>query len=132
MSDFSSLSPEYQRRAVLQRSGSEKPFDLLAIQPSDNVLDLGCGPGHLTKKIRELANRTVVGVDPAEGIIAQARQNVSDASTSFYVCDAESLDFVDVFDVIFCNSVFQWLRNPERALHNCFRALRARGAFVPD
>lgn len=127
MSDFSNLSPEYQHRAVLQQSASEKLFELLAIQPSDDVLDLGCGPGHLTKRIRELTNKTVVGVDPAEGMIAQSRQNVSDPSISFYVCDAESLDFANTFDVIFCNSVFQWFRNPEHALRNCFRAVRAHG-----
>jgi len=59
--------------------------------------------------------------------IVQFREMFHYLSRPQYVCDAESLDFVDVFDLIFCNSAFQWFRNPGRALRNCFRALRAHG-----
>jgi trans-aconitate methyltransferase len=51
MSTFATLSARYQQRATLQQSASQTLFALLAIQPTEAVLDLGCGPGHLTCQI---------------------------------------------------------------------------------
>ncbi len=37
------------------------------------------------------------------------------------------MDYEEYFDVIFCNSSFQWFRDPEKAIENCYRALRKGG-----
>jgi trans-aconitate methyltransferase len=127
MSNFTQISSEYQHRAILQKSASEKLFDLLALRQGEKVLDLGCGPGHLTRKIRDLTDCAVLGIDPSEGMIAEARRNCLGLGIAFEVCAAESLDANELFDVVFCNSAFQWLRDPPSALHNCYRALRRDG-----
>ena len=41
--------------------------------------------------------------------------------------EAEFLDMPGRFDVIFCNSAFQWFQQPLRALQACARALRPGG-----
>jgi trans-aconitate methyltransferase len=45
----------------------------------------------------------------------------------FSNADAESLECRESYDVIFCNSAFQWVREPRQALGNCFAALREGG-----
>ncbi len=44
----------------------------------------------------------------------------------FYVLRAEEMDFREEFDVIFCNSAFQWFK-PDEVLPRCYRALRKNG-----
>jgi len=37
------------------------------------------------------------------------------------------MNYKDRFDVIFCNSVMQWFREPQRGVKNCYTALRKDG-----
>jgi trans-aconitate 2-methyltransferase len=129
MSDFTTIAPNYQQTAVLQKSASERLFDMLDIGRKLDVLDLGCGPGNLTQKIRSATDGLVVGIDPSAGMIAGAQRDATPDIT-FYVGDAESLHMVGQFDAIFCNSAFQWFRDPRRAVVNCFNALRPGGRIA--
>ena len=129
MSDFSSIAPKYRQTATLQKSAAERVFDLLAIGPAEAVLDLGCGTGHLTNQIRQKTSGKVLGLDPAEGMIAEARRQAA-ADVEFQVGTAEELDRPDSFDAIFCNSAFQWFRDPPRVLANCLNALRPGGRMA--
>jgi len=45
----------------------------------------------------------------------------------YEIKSAEEMNYEDCFDVIFCNSAFQWFKEPEKALKNCYRALRRNG-----
>jgi trans-aconitate methyltransferase len=127
MNPFTSLAPDYARRAVVQRSASGPLFELLAIGPLEDVLDLGCGPGHLTRRIRELTAGAVWGVDPSPGMIAEALRQPDAAGMTFHLGAAEEFDRPAAFDVVFCNSAFQWFRDPAQALARCFRNLRPGG-----
>jgi ubiquinone/menaquinone biosynthesis C-methylase UbiE len=55
---------------------SEKLLDGLVIRPTDRVVELGCGPGGLSRRImRRLGEGGVlVGVDRTEGLLNQARE----------------------------------------------------------
>ena len=130
MSNFTRISPKYQNMAALQKSASERLFEILDVQQPDDVLDLGCGPGHLTHRIRTLTDGTVVGIDRSQGMIEEARHTYSSATISFRVGEAETLDAVDEFDAIFCNSAFQWFRDASLAVTNCYRALRSGGRIA--
>jgi methylase of polypeptide subunit release factors len=50
--NFSRLAADYAKKALVQRSAAETLMGLLGIGEQDDVLDLGCGTGHLTKRIR--------------------------------------------------------------------------------
>lgn len=102
-------------------------FELLAPGKTESVLDLGCGPGHLTRKIRDWTTGAVFGVDPSEAMIAKARRNCQHLAVTFLTARAETFETSQVFDVIFCNSTFQWFSDPSRALANCHRVLRPGG-----
>ena len=58
---------------------SERLLDDLAIRPTDRVVELGCGPGNLTKRILARLGKqgVVVGVDTTAGLLDQARSKLA-------------------------------------------------------
>ncbi len=129
MSNFTTIAPKYQQTATLQKSASEHLLDMLAISRTDDVLDLGCGTGHITQAIRLQTDGFVVGIDPSEGMIVEARCNFGQ-NVAFHVGSAEGLNMPGQFDAIFCNSAFQWFRQPSLAVSNCHAALRTGGRIA--
>jgi SAM-dependent methyltransferase len=53
---------------------SERLLDRLALRPTDRVVELGCGPGGLTRRILQRLgpDGVVVGVDASPGLLEQA------------------------------------------------------------
>jgi ubiquinone/menaquinone biosynthesis C-methylase UbiE len=130
MADFSEISKKYENDSVVQKSASEILFDLLEIQPQDDVLDLGCGTGHLSRCIRDKTSGRVVGVDASAGMIEKAREKFAGQDISFCVCSADQLAYQNEFDIIFCNSAFQWFANPARAIKACHDSLKDTGKIA--
>jgi trans-aconitate methyltransferase len=125
--DFTKIAVRYERDSLIQKSAAEKLIGLLDIQRNDDVLDLGCGTGALTRKIRAMTDGNVVGVDPSSGMISEAGNGRQGMGITYEVRTAEELDHRDRFTVIFCNSAFQWFRDVGRALKNCRTALLKGG-----
>ena len=130
MSNFTDISKHYRHNAELQKSAGEQLFGMTVINRTDDVLDLGCGPGHLTAAIRKLTDGRVIGIDPSKGMIEKAEAAYPDQRISFLIGDAEHLDMADAVDVIFCNSTLQWFRDMNRAIANCCRALHSGGRMA--
>ncbi len=125
---FTEISIRYEKDSLIQKSAAERLLGLLDIQEFEAVLDLGCGTGNLTRRIRQLTSGPVTGVDPSPGMIESARsssQMISDIA--FIHAAAEEITFRESFDVIFCNSAFQWFTSPRQALIVCHAALRPCG-----
>ncbi len=125
--NFSEIAPRYEKNSLIQKSASENLISLINIGKDDDVLDLGCGTGHLSERIREMTNGKVVGIDPSEGMIKAARQRFDGLDITFEVKNAEEMRYRESFDIIFCNSVFQWFKRLVLVLENCYRALRSGG-----
>jgi len=125
--DFSRIAKEYEGNSLVQRSASDILLDLIKINPDDDVLDLGCGTGSLTRKIRELTKGRVVGIDPSEGMIKEAVRQSKGLEIVYERIPAEEIDYREEFTLIVSNSSLQWFRNPEKAIKNCYRALREGG-----
>ena len=125
--DFSKIATKYEDYSLVQKSAADTLFKLLEIGNSDDVLDLGCGVGNLTRKIREITKVRVVGIDPSEGMIREAIEKNRDFDITFEIRSAEEMDYKDCFDVIFCNSVLQWFKDPQKAVENCYTALHKGG-----
>ncbi len=130
VSDFSKIAGHYRETSTIQRSASGRVFDLLAIGPHDDVLDLGCGTGHLAQAIAEMTDGAVAGLDPSPEMIEEARREPGDARVTFSLGSAETLAERDRYDAIFCNSAMQWFRDPPAAVSNCLRALRPGGRMA--
>ena len=125
MSTFDKVSGQYQQKALVQQAAAEKLLALLNIGQKDNVLDVACGPGHVTGQIKAMTQGRVVGTDISAGMIhqAQARHPLIE----FRGVAAEGLDYREEFDVVFCNSSFQWFTQPGKAVAAMCAALRAGG-----
>ena len=127
MTNFSEIAVKYEKDSLVQKPASDQLFDLLQIKETDDVLDIGCGTGNLTKRIVDKTRGRVVGIDASERMIEEAKRNYSHLGIRFEVFPVEHMPYIDSFDVIFCNSTFQWFKNPKPALKSCYRALRQNG-----
>ncbi|MDQ3078875.1 MAG: methyltransferase domain-containing protein [Pseudomonadota bacterium] len=102
-------------------------LDLLAPQPGEAILDVGCGDGTLTEKILELG-ASVVGIDNSLSMIGAARARGLDAR----LMDAAQLKFSEAFDAIFSNATLHWVLDKERAARAIWFALRPGGRFAGE
>jgi trans-aconitate methyltransferase len=102
-------------------------LELLAPLRGEDILDLGCGDGALTKKLADLGCH-VVGVDASAEMVAAARELGLDAR----VMDGHALQFNNEFNAVFSNAVLHWLRQPQRVIAGVWRALRSGGRFVGE
>lgn len=130
MADFSRMAAAYQHRAVVQQSAGEALLEMLDIKPGEDVLDLACGPGALTARIRGRTNGRVVGCDAAAGMIAEARSRHGGTGIEFVESDAARLPFAAEFDAVYCNSAFQWFGDSAAVLSGCLNALRPGGRMA--
>jgi trans-aconitate methyltransferase len=100
---------------------------LLAPQPGERILDLGCGDGALTRRLVELGC-SVVGVDASAEMIEAARELGLDAR----VADGQSLGFEQEFDAVFSNAALHWMPQSEQVIQGVWRALKPGGRFVAE
>jgi trans-aconitate methyltransferase len=109
----------YARHARFVSDLGNPVLELLAPQPGERILDLGCGDGALTAKLVD-AGCTVVAVDSSAAQVEAARQRGLDAR----VMGGEDLPFSDEFDGVFSNAVLHWIRNADSMIAAVFRSLR--------
>lgn len=101
--------------------------ELLAPQPGERVLDLGCGDGALTIKLAQLGCR-MVGVDASAEMIDAAKALGLDA----HVQDGQGLGFDSEFDAVFSNAALHWMKQPRQVIRGVARALKTGGRFVGE
>ncbi len=101
--------------------------ELLAPQPGERILDLGCGDGVLTEAL-VAAGAEVLGIDAGEDMIAAARARGLDAR----IGDGQALDFDGEFDAVFSNAALHWMLDRDAVAAGVFRALRPGGRFVGE
>lgn len=117
-------------QAVLDRM--LKPFgelllDAFAAQPTDRVLDVGCGTGATTLAVAQAIGKRArcIGIDISEPMITAARSRAGrDGSSASFICaDAQTHSFEPAgFDTIISRFGVMFFDNPVRAFANLRRA----------
>jgi ubiquinone/menaquinone biosynthesis C-methylase UbiE len=129
----------YEGMAAIGFGGSRRRvYDglvkLSGIEPSDRVLDVGCGPGYLTRRIARAvgADGEVVGIDPSSSVLAYAR-SVAPPNCTFRLSGAESLSLPDAsFDAALSSLAIHHLppENRPTAFREIYRVLRPGGRLL--
>ncbi len=109
----------------------------LAVPPAALWLDVGCGTGALTETILRRANPAQVdGVDPSEGYLALAREQVRDPRSRFEIGDARRLPVDSArYDAVVSALVLNFIPDLPTAVAEMARAVRPGGivaAYVWD
>src|SRR2546430_1639068 len=109
MTNQQTWDPErYARHARFVSDLGMPVVDLLAPQPGERILDVGCGDGALTVKLVERGCQ-VVGVDGSARQVEAARALGIDA----HVMDAQELAFEGEFDAVFSNAAMHWMKRAD-------------------
>ena len=117
----------YARNARFVSDLGAGVFELLAPQPGERVLDLGCGDGALTEKLVAAGCR-VIAIDSSAEQIGAARARGLDARRG----RAETLPFKAEFDAVFSNAVLHWIPDAGAVIASVHRALKPGGRFVAE
>ena len=107
----------------------EDVLSLLDAPEGSLVVDLGCGNGALTEKLREKGYR-VLGVDASGDMLSIAGASYPDIR--FMQADATEFSLEEKADAVFSNAVFHWIdrEKQDRLLRNIADQLKPGGQLV--
>lgn len=116
-----------------EEDGMARLLAAAAIEKTDHVLDVACGPGIVACAIAPHAAH-VTGIDLTPAMIEQARARQATnglVNLDWRVGDATALPFADAsFDRVVTRYSFHHLREPGRALAEMHRVCRPGGRIV--
>ena len=107
----------------------EELIQLLAPKVGEQILDLGCGTGHLSHQI-SLSGAKVTGLDRSSAMIEQARKNYPELH--FLAADAASFQFAERFDAVFSNAALHWMKRANAVAAAVCRSLKPGGRFIAE
>ena len=99
----------------------------LTPKAGERILDLGCGDGDLTVKLRDFGCE-VIGVDSSPDFINSAKSRLLDAR----LLDGQNLPFSSEFDAVFSNAALHWMKQPDKVIDGVWQSLKPGGRFVGE
>jgi 2-polyprenyl-3-methyl-5-hydroxy-6-metoxy-1,4-benzoquinol methylase len=108
---------------------NDERYRVIAGLAHGSVLELGCGPGYLCKRIAD-RGLTVVGVDKNTAKIAKARRLFPDVS--FVEADIRSLPIEEPYDTVILAEVIEHVPEEigDRMLLTAWELVRPRGRLI--
>ena len=95
------------------------------------VVDLGCGPGHLTARLRERwPHARIAAVDSSAEMLARARGEHGDLDVEWIEVDAAVWEADESPDVIYSNAVLHWLDEHDELFPRLVSLLSAGGQLA--
>ena len=137
ISVWNEVATFYHKRWAKEEVGpfavTKKLLDLSKIKNGDNVLDLACGTGLVTKKlIRKVGrNGQVYAIDSSESAIKIAKKWTGTSKNLHFVrADAEKVQFKTKFDAITCQYALFFFPDEQKVLKNMKNVLKKNGKIT--
>jgi len=134
MKIWNEVAPRYHKRWASVSKGpfqsTTKLIESVNIKKGNTVLDIACGTGVVTKKIRNRVGNSgyVVGADTSTTAIKVAKKwNGKKSNLDFVNIDAEKFSFSKKFDIITCQYALFFFPNSQKALKNMRNGLKKSG-----
>ena len=97
----------------------------------DTIVDLGCGTGRFSEALAVRFGARVVGIDPSAKMLARAREKRRVSRVHYQRGHAEAIPLMSgAVDVIFMSMSFHHFTDPDLAIRECRRVLRADGTVM--
>lgn len=125
------FAPIYERAMKSQKSIYDYIYkEISAAASAKNVLELATGPGMIAKHIAPSA-KSVTATDFASKMIETAKKGSVPDNVSFEVADATNLRYQnDSFDLVVIANALHIIPEPEKALAEIDRVLKANGTLI--
>ncbi len=143
---FTSIAPRYDLNNRLHslwrdQAWRRRVVALAAITPEDDVLDLACGTGDLTRLLAMAGPKSVIGMDCTEAMLEVARDKVArdkvarrrpaGTQARYVRGDAMAIDLPDAsVDVLTMAFGIRNVTDPGVAVGECARVLRPGGRLL--
>jgi ubiquinone/menaquinone biosynthesis C-methylase UbiE len=104
--------------------------DFAGVRPGQKVIDVGCGPGALTRELFDrLGSANVFAVDPSKPFVAAIRERFPGVDVR--LAAAENLPFPDkAFDAALAQLVVHFMSDPVAGLREMARVVRHDGVVA--
>ena len=110
-------------------------FEMLGEVQGKNVLDLACGEGFYTRKIKQVGAAEITGVDISAEMIrlAEEEERTRPLGCKYLNRDVAELETVESVDIVVAMYLLNYAKTKEELLRFCqvsYNALRLGGRFV--
>ena len=112
-----------KKKTVMRFFAERIPAEQMA-----RIIDLGCGTGRFSRMLADLFEAEVLGVEPSEMMLEQARIKHGDERFSFALGSGEEIPADEASaDMIFMSMVYHHLEDKPRVARECNRVLQKGG-----
>lgn len=121
--EFDRAADTYEESSSVQRDIAARLVEFIGNSKPENILEIGCGTGNLTRKLAaKFPNANIVATDASPRMLNQAKEYVQDGNVSlahFHLDDKSILD--QDWNLVISNMTFQWLENPIAVAHHLLK-----------
>lgn len=136
--DYDPIAEDYRRAKQQPWRSYVEAYTLDALLPDlagKAVIDIACGEGYYTRRLRQRGAARVVGVDISAKMIELARRQEADAplGVDYRVGDGKDLPFAEEFDLAFAAYFLNYAHDRDELRRMCdavARCLKPGGRFV--
>jgi SAM-dependent methyltransferase len=128
---FNSYNYESSTTTTLRKHFEKLAYLIVNKLYAKKVLEIGCNDGVLLLPLKQLG-ATVLGVDPAQNIVAKAKANGLDVICSFFtpILAKAIVDEYGRFDVVTGSNVFAHIDDMKALLEGVRMVLKDGGTFI--
>lgn len=132
---FAGLGPGYERVGAIWSFGQDprwRRFLVSQVGPGSRVLDVATGTGLVARElVRAGRAGTVVGLDPSDGMLREARRRVDATPIVLVQGRAENLPFPDAtFDELTFTYLMRYVDDPAATIRELARVVRPGGTIA--